>query len=39
MTQTDLVNPGEGYDPLFRSFVKSTSIRIDEGEESIALIQ
>ena len=27
------VNPGEGYDPVLMSPVKSTSIRVDEGEK------
>jgi hypothetical protein len=27
------VNPGERYDPLLMSFVKSTPISVDEGEE------
>ena len=29
--QTDQVNPGESYDPLLMSLVKSTSISVDEG--------
>ena len=32
--QTDQVNPGESYDPLLMSPVKSTSISVDEGEET-----
>jgi hypothetical protein len=31
--QTDQVRPGESYNPLFMSLVKSTSISVDEGEE------
>jgi hypothetical protein len=34
MTQTDQVNPGESYDPLSMSLVKSTSISVDDGEET-----
>ena len=34
MTQTDQVNPGESYDPLLMSLDKSTSIRVDKGEET-----
>jgi hypothetical protein len=34
MTQTDQMNPGENYDPLLMSLVKSTSISVDEGEET-----
>ena len=33
MTQTGQVSPGESYDPLLMSPVKSTSISVDEGEE------
>ena len=28
------MNPGESYDPLLMSLVKSTSIIVDEGEET-----
>ena len=31
MTYTDQVNPGESYDPLFMSPVKSTSISVNRG--------
>jgi hypothetical protein len=34
MTCTDQVNPVESYDPLLMSNVKSTSISVDEGEET-----
>jgi hypothetical protein len=34
ITWTDQVNPGEKYDPLLMSLVKSTSISVDEGEET-----
>jgi hypothetical protein len=34
MTQTDQVDPGESYDPLLMSHVKSNSISVDEGEET-----
>ena len=34
MTKTDQVNPGESYGPLMMSPVKSTSISVDEGEET-----
>jgi hypothetical protein len=34
MTLTDQVNPGESYDPLLMSFIKSTSISVDEGMET-----
>ena len=30
----DQVNPGESYDSLLMSLVKSTSISVDEGEET-----
>ena len=30
----DQVNPAESYDPLLMSLVKSTSISVDEGEET-----
>ena len=32
--QTDQVNPGKSYDPLLMSLVKSTSISVDEVEET-----
>jgi hypothetical protein len=31
---TDQVNPGERYDPLLMSPVKSTSTVVDEGEDT-----
>jgi hypothetical protein len=31
MTSTDQVNPGESYDPLLMSLVKSPSISVDAG--------
>ena len=34
MTKTDQGNPGESYDPLLMSPVKSTSISVDEREET-----
>ena len=34
MTLTDQVNPGESYDPLLISLLKSTSISVDEGEDT-----
>ena len=33
--ETDQMNPGDSYDPLLMSLVKSTSIRVDEGEETV----
>ena len=33
-TPADQENPGESLDPLLMSLVKSTSISIDEGEET-----
>jgi hypothetical protein len=33
-SQTDQANPGESYDPLMMSLVKSTSVSVDEGEET-----
>ena len=35
MTQTDQGNPGESYDPLLMSLVKSTSLSVDDGEETL----
>jgi hypothetical protein len=34
MTKTDQVNPGESYDPLLMSLIKSTSISVGDGETS-----
>jgi hypothetical protein len=34
MILADQVNPSESYDLLLMSLVKSTSISIDEGEET-----
>ena len=34
MTQTDQLNQGESNDPLLISLAKSTSISVDEGEET-----
>ena len=34
MTVTDQTNPSKRYDPLLMSLVTSTSIRVDEGEET-----
>ena len=34
MILTDQLNPGESSDPLLMSPVKSTSIRVDEEEET-----
>ena len=34
MTLPDQVNPGESCDPLLMSLVKSTSISVEEGEET-----
>ena len=31
----DQVNSGESYDPLLMSLIKSTSISVDEGEETM----
>ena len=28
------MNPGKSYDPLLMSLIKSTSISVDEGEET-----
>ena len=34
MTKSNQVNPGESYDPLLMALVKSTSISVDEGDET-----
>jgi hypothetical protein len=34
LSMTDQMNPGENYDPLLMSLAKSTSIIVDEGEET-----
>jgi hypothetical protein len=35
MIQTDQVDPGQNYEPLLMSLVKSTSNRVDKGEERL----